>query len=35
MAFEIKSKTLKWLIQMQVVTQADVKSTSTSTFEIK
>jgi hypothetical protein len=35
MAFEIEAKTLKWLLSLQIISQADVKQLATSTFEIK
>ena len=35
MAFEIDSKTAKWLSQLQIVPQQELKQTSTSTFQIK
>jgi hypothetical protein len=35
MAFEIETKTLKWLLSLQIIAQSDVKQLTTSTFEIK
>lgn len=32
MSFEIDSKTFKWLLSNQLITPADVKQTSSSTF---
>ena len=35
MSFEVESKTFKWLLSLKVITPADVKQLSSSTFEIK
>lgn len=35
MSFEIDSKTFKWLLSYKIITAADVKQTSSSTFDIK
>lgn len=35
MAFEVETKTLKWLLSLKVVAPTDIKQLSTSTFEIK
>ncbi len=35
MAFEVDSKTFKELLSCKLITPADVKQTSSSTFEIK
>jgi hypothetical protein len=34
MAFEIESKTVRWLVSLQVIAQSDCKQLTTSTYEI-
>lgn len=35
MTFEVESKTLKWLLTINVIATTDIKKLTTSTFEIK
>lgn len=35
MSFEIDSKTFKWLVNYKIMTPADVKQLSSSSFEVK